>query len=241
MNIIQKPAPENKFTKGRLAFDYIIMHWGVTYRLDQIDSEIFNPNRAMTYHYALDGNEIHQYVSEEDTAWHCTNWNGNQRSIGICINAKDDNPYNDADYEQAAQLISDIFRRHGKMEIKGHRDFAATQCPGPLDFGRLNARVEEILNPPAPIEPAPVETPAPAVEPTPAPEPAPAPAPETPAEPAIFEYTVVQDDNLTNICHDHYGLDKANGDAYRKALEIAKYNNIENPDLIFPGQKILLP
>lgn len=90
----------------------------------------------------------------------------------------------------------------------------------------------------ASIDPAPQPEPAPAPQPaeqTPQPSPAPEQAPEE------FQYTVVKGDNLTNICASHYGLDKANGDAYRKALEIAKHNGIEDPNLIYPGQVIKLP
>ncbi len=149
MNIQWIGTPD--FTKGRggKPLQYIVMHWGVVTNLAQIDAEVANPNREMSYTYALDKDVIHQYVSEDDTAWHAGVFDINQRSIGICIAAGPNYPYADADYESAAQLIADIFRRHGRLEIKGHRDFKATECPGNLDFGRLRARVDEILNPPA--------------------------------------------------------------------------------------------
>jgi hypothetical protein len=84
-----------------------------------------------------------------------------------------------------------------------------------------------------------IETP---VEVVPAPQPeAVIPQPEILTQPQIFVYTVKSGDNLTNICRDHYGLDKASGEAYRKALEIARYNNISDPNLIHPLQEILLP
>lgn len=87
---------------------------------------------------------------------------------------------------------------------------------------------------------------APKPEPTPEPKPEvisvePTPQPEQPVEPQIAEYVVQRGDNLTNICAKHYGLDKPSGDAYRKALEIAKYNGIANANLIFSGQIIKLP
>jgi hypothetical protein len=134
------------------------MHWGVVTNLSQIDAEVANPNRQMSYTYALDKDVVHQYVKETDTAWHAGVFDINQRSIGICIAAGPSYPYVDADYESAAQLIADIFRRTGRLEIKAHRDFKATECPGNLDFGRLRARVDEILAPP-------VTPPAPTVDP----------------------------------------------------------------------------
>lgn len=96
------------------------------------------------------------------------------------------------------------------------------------------------------VAPMVVPTPEPVVETPPAPvdtPPTPEPvvsAPEV-ATPEPFLYTVQPGDNLTNICSSHYGLPRENGDAYRKALEVASYNNIQNPDLIEVGQIIKLP
>lgn len=238
------------FTPGRKSYDYIVMHWGVTSSIEQIDREVLNPNRQMSYHYALCGLEgvIRQYVDEANTAWHASNWDANQRSIGICINAAPFNPYNDEDYELAAQLCAAVITRHPEISvdnIKGHRDFKATECPGNLYFGRLRARVSEILNPAPIVEPTtePVVIPEPVIELTPVVEPAPIPEPipEPTPEPEFRSYTVVAGDSLTNIAAREYGLDKASGNAFRKALEIAKFNGIENPNLIFPGQVIKLP
>jgi hypothetical protein len=148
------------------------MHWGVTSKIEQIDAEVMNPDRQMSYHYALSDLKLHQYVSEDNTAWHAGVFDINQRSIGICINASPTNPYTDKDYETASQLIADIFKRRGRLEIKAHRDFKATACPGNLDFGRIERRVNELLNP-VPSVPNAVPTPVPVVvtpvEPTPAP------------------------------------------------------------------------
>jgi hypothetical protein len=156
--------PTKDFTKGRRGkkLQYIVCHWGVTNKLSQIDAEVLSPKREMSYHYALSGITVHQYVKEENTAWHSSVFDINCRSIGICINASPTNPYSDRDYETASQLIADIFKRHGKLEIKGHRDFYATACPGNLDFDRIKRRVDELLNP-SPSVPSPVPAPVPVV------------------------------------------------------------------------------
>lgn len=66
--------------------------------------------------------------------------------------------------------------------------------------------------------------PAPVVEPEPTPEPAPAPAEE-------IKYTVVKGDWLSKIAL-----------RYNKEWRaLAEYNNIKNPNLIFPGQVIIIP
>ena len=51
----------------------------------------------------------------------------------------------------------------------------------------------------------------------------------------IAEYTVQSDDNLWNIVKDFYNLSD-NSDIATKVDEIATYNNIENPSIIYAGQ-----
>lgn len=139
MNLSWVGSPD--FTKGRKAYDYIVIHWGVTSNISQIDAEVNNPNREMSYTYAISDDTVHQYVAEENTAWHAGVWDINQRSIGICINAGPNNPYTDKDYETCAELCRAILSRHPGMQIKGHRDFKSTECPGNFSFERLNSLI----------------------------------------------------------------------------------------------------
>ncbi|EAP99348.1 CLV1 receptor kinase [Janibacter sp. HTCC2649] len=82
---------------------------------------------------------------------------------------------------------------------------------------------------PAPKAPAPAPK-APAPAPAPAPK-AQAPAPKKAAAPAQRTYTVKKGDTLSGI-----------GAKYDVSWKkIAKVNNIDNPDLIFPGQKFIIP
>jgi LysM repeat protein len=63
---------------------------------------------------------------------------------------------------------------------------------------------------------------------------APAPSPEPAPTPVQTTYTVVPGDNLWNISTAFYGT----GTRYP---EIASANGIENPNLIFPGQVLVIP
>lgn len=65
-------------------------------------------------------------------------------------------------------------------------------------------------------------------------DPTPAPAPTPPPAPSGTYYTVVPDDNLWNIAVTYYG----DGTRYP---EIAAANSIPDPNLIFPGQVLLIP
>ncbi len=51
-------------------------------------------------------------------------------------------------------------------------------------------------------------------------------------------YTIQSGDTLTKIAQEYYGL--SGSEAYSKALEIAKENNIENPNLIHAGGSLTL-
>lgn len=107
----------------------------------------------------------------------------------------------------------------------------------PLDEYRDERRAEkEAANQPAPVPDDVPEVPqdsAPSEAPVDIPAAAPE-APETPAAPAEPEYrtyTVKSGDTLSAIGV-HYGVDWH---------DIAELNNLENPDLIFPGQVFKIP
>ena len=53
----------------------------------------------------------------------------------------------------------------------------------------------------------------------------------------IPTYIVQRGDNLWNIIKEYYNL-KSNSDIANKVNEIAAYNNLENPDMVYEGQEI---
>lgn len=77
-------------------------------------------------------------------------------------------------------------------------------------------------------------TPTPTPEPTPTPTPEPTPEPTPTPTPEPVSYTVQRGDTLIGICISKYGSDA-------RVAEICSLNNIQNPDDIKVGQKILLP
>jgi nucleoid-associated protein YgaU len=64
---------------------------------------------------------------------------------------------------------------------------------------------------------------------------APAPVPP-PVAPAARTYEVKSGDSLSKIAQKHYG----NGNLWRKIYE-ANRDQIKDPDLIHPGQKLIIP
>jgi nucleoid-associated protein YgaU len=58
----------------------------------------------------------------------------------------------------------------------------------------------------------------------------------TPAQPAPRTYEVKSGDNLSKIARQYYG----NANEWRKIYD-ANRDQIKNPDLIYPGQRLLIP
>ena len=132
----------NNFGVGRLGnkINKIVVHWMVG-TLESCDSTFQSPTRKASAHYGIGDDEIHQYVKEENTAWHASNLIVNRQSIGIEHEGGPDLPISEATYQTSAKLIKDICQRYNipldRDHIKGHREFANTQCPGTLDIDRL--------------------------------------------------------------------------------------------------------
>jgi hypothetical protein len=167
MSIIKRILPRN-WTSGRSGrqVEMVIVH---TY--DGSGKSLFNwfsrESTKASAHYAifLDG-DIEHLVEEADTAWHAGVWDINCKSIGIehqDLKRPEDSVRTPELYESSAQLIADIYRRHGLPfndmgRIKPHREYSPKRtCPGGLDLERIRNRVREILNPPAPppVKPVP--------------------------------------------------------------------------------------
>ena len=177
-------ANESNYTRGRGGYNVngIVIHHAVTTDINVIGRVFEQYGRGGSAHYGVGGREVHQYVDEIDTAWHCSNWWGNQNTIGIeTVNSAlgGDYPVSDETLETLCQLVADIARRYnlGRLyinpsedcpKLSGHRDWqgAATACPGDYLYARLQYiadRANDINYPPAPA-PAPTPEPTPAIE-----------------------------------------------------------------------------
>jgi len=54
------------------------------------------------------------------------------------------------------------------------------------------------------------------------------------------QYTVKAGDTLTGIAHQYYG-EESPADLSREVTGIAKANHISNPNMIYPGEQLLIP
>lgn len=154
---------ENNYTKGRggKTINKIVLHW-IVGTLESADATFKNPDRQASAHYGVADEAVHQYVQEQDTAWHAGNWSANQESIGIEHEGgwvqSDGTRKTPTDHtlRTSAELVARIAQKYNipldKDHILPHNHFKATQCPGSLNIDYIIQRARE-LNAPKPEVP----------------------------------------------------------------------------------------
>lgn len=170
-------AHHSNYTNGRGGHKVngIVIHHAASTSLNSVGQVFSQPGRNGSAHYGVKGNEIHQYVGEENTAWHCGNFWGNQNTIGIELVNSTGAPnwtVDDATLETGIRLVADIARRHGlgKLyinpnedcpKLSGHRDWygASTYCPGDYLYSKLQYICERANAINFPPTPTPIPTP----------------------------------------------------------------------------------
>jgi len=167
LTIERKPCADRNFLKGRPA--HLRVEAVVIHLIDgtQLDADAVFMSRSLTLkrsaHYSISqAGVIHQYVDEDDTAFHCgiidrPTWphlkrgpdgriiNPNYYTIGIEHEGRADDPWSDTMYATSAALIAQIAERHPALKpltrsnVVKHRDIRASKsCPGnTVDLTRL--------------------------------------------------------------------------------------------------------
>lgn len=162
MNIIWKGAHANNFQVGRAgnSVKKIVIHW-IVGSLESADATFQKPDRIASAHYGIGDKDVHQYVKEEDTAYHCGNLTTNRQSIGIEHEGGPDLPISEATYKSSAELVASLCRKYAipvdRTHIIKHSEVKATQCPGTFDIDKLISMVLAIIAPVAGPETVPVE------------------------------------------------------------------------------------
>lgn len=144
MNVDKVDIPDTNYTVGRQGkkIKYVVLHW-IVGTLSTADATFKNPSRKASAHYGVEGNKVHQYVEEKDTAWHAGNWEMNLESIGIehsggeLVNGTRRKP-SEQTHKTSAELVRGICLRYNipidREHIIKHNEVSATQCPGSLDI-----------------------------------------------------------------------------------------------------------
>lgn len=108
-------------------------------------------------HYGIDNyGTIAQFVEENNTAWHVGKsrnpYVSNANTIGIEVSNSNINGWevSDASIDLLVKLIREIAMRNNLLplvygiNVFGHRDLAATLCPGPFLYPKLNEIIEKV-------------------------------------------------------------------------------------------------
>lgn len=169
MNITWIGSPNYTAGRGGNKINGVIIHW-MAGNLASTDSVFQNRTRNTSAHYGVEGDVVHQYVKEDDTAYQAGNWTVNQQTIGIEHSAQPGRDAVDATYENSAQIIAAAAKKYGFSVVgataRPHNMIVATTCPGTVDVTRLINRANAIIGggtSGAPVTPAPTPIPVPAV------------------------------------------------------------------------------
>lgn len=167
-SLATKTVPHhNKFTSRNSVTPsrVIVHHWAGT---TGGDTSLANPNRDASVNYFVysDGSVAVQ-VPEEYRAWTSGGYAADQPSITIETQNSTLGPewrVSDKAVKTLVALIADIARRYKwgsvtRSRVRGHREFAATACPGPYLWDRLNsiaasANAQMGGKTPAPVKPS---------------------------------------------------------------------------------------
>jgi N-acetyl-anhydromuramyl-L-alanine amidase AmpD len=138
-------AHQKKYSErgGQKVSRVIVHHWAGT---SGGDTSLASPGRDASANYVLysDGT-LKSQVPEEFRAWTSGGQAIDAPSITVEVQNSTNAPewrVSDAAIAKLTELVTDIARRYGwgsvtASRVRGHREFAATACPGPYLFPKL--------------------------------------------------------------------------------------------------------
>jgi len=138
-SLVKKVVPAVSFMKGRGWYKpkYVVIHVTQAMKLTSTDNWFSNPQCPVSAHYGVSREgEIHQYVSEFDTAYHAGNRQMNYESIGIEHAGLSGTGFSKEQVDASARLVARICKGH-KIPVTNiipHGSIKGTThtgCPGP--------------------------------------------------------------------------------------------------------------
>lgn len=117
----------------------IIHHWGSDgQKFDNVVSWLCNPRAGVSAHFVVESGKAACLVDWSNAAWHGGSKGVNTTSIGIECRPE----CTSGDMDTTAQVVAMIWKGYGKkLPLYGHKDFAATACPG-----RYYTRLKELFS-----------------------------------------------------------------------------------------------
>lgn len=142
--IPDKEVLTKNFTPGRggKKIQFIVLHHNAGRLSTEQCFQVWQ-NRQASAHYQVEADgTIGRLVADSNTAWHCGNFDANQKSIGIeHANTSGAAPWvlPSATVDAGAHLVAALCHKYGLgaptwgVNVYPHKHFMATQCPGELD------------------------------------------------------------------------------------------------------------
>lgn len=128
------------FDTNRKPIDRIVIHWFGVGKQAAADAQ-FQKTGGTSAHYSIEDNSIHQYVKEENVAYHAGVYAMNQRSIGIEHSAEPTRPASEDTYKNSGLLVAQLCKKYNipldRTHILKHSEVKATQCPGTMDLDKI--------------------------------------------------------------------------------------------------------
>ncbi len=137
------------YTAGRdgTTVDRIVIHY-IVGTLAAADVTFASSSSGVSAHYGIGEGALHQYVSEQNTAWHAGDFPMNQRSIGIEHSADPNRAPSSSTYNTSIELCAKICKTYGlnpQTQIIPHSSVVSTACPGTVDLQRIRDGVSAKL------------------------------------------------------------------------------------------------
>lgn len=140
MNIKWIGSPNYDDASYRKPIDRVVIHWFGVGKQAGADATFQKPG-GTSAHYSIEDDSIHQYVAEENVAYHAGVYAMNQRSIGIEHSAEPGRDATEATYRNSGALVAQICKKYNipldRTHIIKHSEVKATQCPGTMDLDKI--------------------------------------------------------------------------------------------------------
>ena len=137
--------------RGGYTVQRVIVHnWaGLTGGIERL---VYSDDEASANYIGLSDGSMIGSVPEERRAWTSGSYDVDAQSITVEIQNTTTAPnwqVSEASLNALVELIADIARRYGwgyvdRSRVRGHREFAATECPGPFLYGHLDGIITRV-------------------------------------------------------------------------------------------------
>lgn len=138
------PTTKRSSRNGKKVTRVIVHHWAGT--AGGVERLVHSTDQASANYIILDDGTLISSVPEEYRAWTSGSAAADEPSITVEVQNSTLGPewrVSDAAIATLTRLIADVAKRHGwtkitRAQVRGHREFKATACPGPYLYPRLD-------------------------------------------------------------------------------------------------------